>query len=107
MSSQAVLRRHTRVPWLAGNVACTELTEFGAWGCGTCAAAGNRGGGLQHLVVHAGERQYAKAALEETAAPVVGALASAWGWLLDALVALKDRITGARTRIALLQLSSQ
>lgn len=39
----------------------------------------------------------AKAALEETAAPVVGALASAWGWLLDALVALKDRIAGARS----------
>ena len=44
-----------------------------------------------------------KAALEETAAPVVGALASAWGWLLDALVALKDRITGLRSTALLAQ----
>ncbi|BDA42979.1 Vacuolar protein sorting/targeting protein 10 [Coccomyxa sp. Obi] len=35
-----------------------------------------------------------KAALEETLSPVVGTIASAWNWLLDALIGLKDRITG-------------
>ena len=37
----------------------------------------------------------AKATLEEFAAPVLGALASAYGWLLDSALALKDRIQGA------------
>ena len=37
----------------------------------------------------------AKATLEEFAAPVVGAFASACGWLLDSARALKERIQGA------------
>ena len=37
----------------------------------------------------------AKATLEEFAAPIVGAGASAWGWLVDSALALKDRIQGA------------
>lgn len=39
-----------------------------------------------------------KARIEETVSPVVGALLSAWNWLLDTLIDLKDRITGARPR---------
>ncbi len=38
-----------------------------------------------------------KAAVEETLAPVVGTLLSTWHWLLDALMRLKERITGETT----------
>lgn len=43
-----------------------------------------------------------KALVEETAAPVLGTLLSAWNWLADALTRLKDRITGAAEEIPIM-----
>jgi hypothetical protein len=54
-------------------------------------------GGALWWFVWASDNQ--KAAVEETLAPVVGTLLSAWNWLLDALIRLKDRITGALTTL--------
>lgn len=35
-----------------------------------------------------------RATVEETAAPVVGGMASAWQWLVDAILRLKERAMG-------------
>ena len=36
-----------------------------------------------------------KATIEETAAPIIGGMASAWQWLVDAVLSLKERVTSA------------
>ena len=43
-----------------------------------------------------------RARVEETAAPVIGGLASAWRWLVDAILRLKDRAMGEQPLVLLL-----
>ena len=52
------------------------------------------GRGLQHMVVHCWPATARCETLEELAAPILGALVSAWYWMVDALLQLKDRISG-------------
>ena len=40
--------------------------------------------------------------MEETAAPVIGGMASAWQWLVDAILHLKERATGKHLLVLLL-----
>lgn len=43
-----------------------------------------------------------RAMVEETAAPVIGGMASAWQWLVDAVLRLKERAMGEHLLILIL-----